>query len=357
MAASSTDPRTGELLADVMQIDRAAKRAAELTRRLLAFGRREVVRPVVLLLNDVVRDVEQLLRRSLGAHIELETALDPELWAMLADAGQLEQVLVNLAVNARDAMPGGGKLTIETANVPSMGPAGRRGRRSAPGRYVRLRVSDNGTGMTKKVADRAFEPFFTTKEKGEGSGLGLATVHGIIAQAGGGVRIDSGPGAGTAITGVWPATDGQTTQVEPAPVDNAERRATGQVVLVVEDDAPLLEATRRILVRNGYAVLTAAAGDEAIALTRSHEGPIDLLLSDVIMPRVLGQEVAAAIAALRPGIRVILMSGYARSSLSTGSLHPGVMLLEKPFSENELIRLVRRALEGPDLVRPWPSRP
>ena len=346
MTAGSTDPRPGELLADVMQINRAARRAAELTRRLLVFGRREVVRPVVLLLNDVVRDVEQLLRRSLGSHIQLETLLEEDLWAVQADAGQLEQVLVNLAVNARDAMPGGGTLTIETANLHVDGDSAPAWPALRPGRYVRLRVSDNGIGMSREVADRAFEPFFTTKEKGEGSGLGLATVHGIIAQAGGGARIDSMPGAGTVITCVWPATDGPATQEEPAPDDLVERPATGQVVLVVEDEAPLREATRRMLESNGYVVLTAADGDEAIALTRSHGGPIDLLLTDIIMPRILGKDVAAAIAALRPGVRVIFMSGYARSSLTSESLQPGVMLLEKPFSENELIRLVRRALEG-----------
>ncbi len=354
MAGSSSDARLGELVSDVKQITRAAERAAELTRRLLAFGRREVVRPVVLRLNDVVRDVEQLLHRSLGPHIELETSLDPDLWVVLADAGQLEQVLVNLAVNARDAMPGGGKLTIETANLQLDADAAPPWPALRPGPYVRLRVSDNGIGMTRQVADRAFEPFFTTKEKGEGSGLGLATVHGIIAQAGGGVRIDSAPGAGTVITGIWPANDGPATEVVPAPVDNTERRVTGQVVLVVEDEAPLRDVTRRILERSGYAVLTAAAGDAAIALTRSHEGPIDLLLTDVIMPRMLGREVAAAIAALRPGIRVVFMSGYARSALSNDSLQPGVMLLEKPFSEEELIQLVRRALDGPEGVRSWP---
>jgi hypothetical protein len=356
MAASSTDPRHGELLADVAQINRAARRAAELTRRLLAFGRREVVRPVVLLLNDVVRDVEQLLRRSLGAHIELETRLDPDLWAVQADAGQLEQVLVNLAVNARDAMPGGGRLTIETANLHLDVESAPSWPALPPGRYVRLRVSDNGIGMTTQVANRAFEPFFTTKEKGEGSGLGLATVHGIIAQAGGGARIDSIPGAGTVITGVWPATDAPRTQAAPAPDDLGEGRATGQVVLVVEDEAPLREATRRMLARKGYVVLTAADGDEAIALTRSHGGPIDLLLTDIIMPRMLGKDVAAAIATLRPGIRVVFMSGHARSSLTSETLQPGVMLLEKPFSENELIRLIRRVLEETERVGKRPPR-
>ena len=346
MAASAQDPRHGELLADVAQISRAARRAAELTRRLLVFGRRDVVRTVALLLNDVIRDVEQLLRRSLGAHIELEILLEPELWAVQADAGQLEQVLVNLAVNARDAMPGGGTLTIETTNVHLDGESAPSWPALRPGRYVRLRVSDNGSGMTRQVADRAFEPFFTTKQEGEGSGLGLATVHGIIAQGGGAARIDSVPGAGTVITCVWPATDAPATQEQPAPDDLAARPASGHVVLVVDDEAPLREATRRVLAGNGYVVLTAADGDEAIAVTRSHGGPIDLLLTDIIMPRMLGRDVAAAIAALRPGVRVIFMSGYARSSLTSDSLQPGVMLLEKPFSENELIRLVRRALDG-----------
>ena len=345
MARASSDPHYLELLADMQQVKRAAERAAEMTRRLLAFGRREVVRPVVLSLNDVVRGVEQLLRRSLGAHIELETLLEPDLWAVRADSGQLEQVLVNLAVNSRDAMPGGGTLTIETANVHLDAESAARWTDVPPGRFVSLRVGDTGTGMTKQVAERAFDPFFTTKPKGEGSGLGLATVHGIVAQAGGRVRIDSEPGAGTRITAIWPASDEQRTVAAAAPPTLADRRPKDQVILVVEDEAPLLEATRRMLSRNGYTVLAAAGGSDAIELARAHAGPIDLLLTDIVMPHMLGHEVATAIAALHPDIQVIYVSGAARSSLAPNeALDPGVLLLEKPFSENDLVRVVRRAL-------------
>jgi signal transduction histidine kinase/ActR/RegA family two-component response regulator len=352
MAAGSSDPRSSELLSDLQQISRAAARGADLTRRLLTFGRREVVRPQVLVLDDVVRGVEPLLRRSLGPHIELSTPLARDLWRIEADPGQLEQVLVNLAVNARDAMSGAGRLAIETANVtivpdgpPTLPPV-------QPGRYVQLRVSDTGQGMSPDVAARAFEPFFTTKPKGHGSGLGLATVHGIVGQAGGGLRIESTPGQGATIVALWPATDEPQRPSEDAnrkPAGRPARQEGGPTVLIVEDEAPLLEATRRILMRAGYTVLTASSGSQAIALARSHPREIAVLLTDLIMPQMLGGEVVAAVTALRPNIRTIYMSGYASALFKAdGSLEPGTLLLEKPFTEEDLLATTRRAIEGSD---------
>jgi PAS domain S-box-containing protein len=330
---------------DVAQVERAARRATELTHQLLVFGRREVVRPKVLNLNDVVRDVEQLLRRSIGEHVQLKTNLSRELHLVLADPGQIEQVLVNVAVNARDAMPRGGTLTIETANITvdldyaSVRPD------LAPGPHVRLRISDTGVGMDPDVAAHVFEPFFSTKPRGEGSGLGLATVYGIITQAGGDAQIYSEPGSGTTFTAVLPATEIEVTGEElsgPRP-----RRGGGETVLLVEDEEAMREVTRRILTRNGHPVLVAAGGEEALALAEDYPGEIHLLLTDVIMPHILGKEVAERMIARRAGIRVLYMSGYAQPVLAyQGTLAEGVMLVEKPFSEEVLLDKVREALDA-----------
>jgi CheY-like chemotaxis protein len=258
---------------------------------------------------------------------------------VLADPGQIEQVLVNLAVNARDAMPGGGKLTIETANTEvdeaygaeRAGPAG-----PAPGRYVSVKVSDTGTGMPAEVIDRAFEPFYSTKPKGEGSGLGLATVYGIITQAGGSARIYSEPGLGTTISLLLPVTEqapSARSQPPPRPVPGR-----GEVVLVVEDEAALREVTRRMLARNGYQVLVASNGYQAINLATASTQRLDVLLTDVVMPGMQGKEVAERIHRLRPEVRVLYMSGYTHGLLGVqGVLEPGVHLIEKPFSETSLL--------------------
>ncbi|WP_327004179.1 PAS domain S-box protein [Dactylosporangium sp. NBC_01737] len=331
---------------DIAQVQRAGDRATQLTHQLLAFGRREVVRPTVLDLNAVVAEVEQLLCRTLGEHVQLHTELTHDLWRVLADAGQMEQVLVNLAVNARDAMPDGGTLRIDSANVvvrgeaPQAGPAG-------PGRYVQLCVADTGAGIPPDVLARVFEPFFTTKPKGEGTGLGLATVYGIITQAGGHVRIDSVPGTGTTVTAMFPATD-----AGPEPAGERRQSVTtqqgGETVLVVEDEDALREVTRRLLTRNGYTVHVAAGGPEALKLVDEVSQPIHLLLTDVIMPKMLGKELAAAVLAARPDVRVLYMSGYAQPVLAErGTLDPGVRLVEKPFTEPDLLAHVREVLDDP----------
>ncbi|OWY62027.1 hybrid sensor histidine kinase/response regulator, partial [cyanobacterium TDX16] len=327
------------VLDDVKQVRAASDRATSLTHQLLAFGRREVVQPRVLDLNDVVSGVEQILRRTLGEHVELVVRRASGPVRATADAGQLEQVLMNLAVNARDAMPRGGTLTIETSVVDGGDDAGH------TDRWASLRVQDTGEGMPPEVQDRAFEPFFTTKPRGEGSGLGLATVYGIVTQAGGIATITSGTGDGTTVTVRLPATDAEPTTEVASP--GAAPNHGGETILVVEDETAIREVTRRILTRNGHTVLTASGGAEAVSMADEHEDPIHLLLTDVVMPQMQGNEVAERVAAVRPGIRVLYMSGYAHSVLAEqGTLAEGVHLVQKPFSEGELMAEVREVLDG-----------
>ena len=258
--------------------------------------------------------------------------------AVRADLEHIEaaEVLVNLAVNARDAMPNGGKLTIQTANVQVDEAYAAPRADLQPGSYVSVKVSDTGTGIPRDIINRVFEPFFTTKPHGQGTGLGLATSYGIIAQAGGAIRIYSEPDLGTTISVLLPGTDQAAPAQQPPPAK--PQGGAGRIVLVVEDEPALREVACRILIRNGYHVLTAASGPEAIDLITGHPGHIDLLLTDVIMPQMMGREVAERICAHQPGIRVLYMSGYAQGVLSAqGVLEPGVNLIEKPFSEPALL--------------------
>jgi PAS domain S-box-containing protein len=341
-AAAEDGARWDGTRRDIEQIQRATERATRLVRQLLAFGRRDIVKPEVLDLNRVVADLTALLGSTVGEHIDVLTDLAPGLWPLRADSAQIEQVLVNLAVNAGDAMPNGGTLTIDTANL-TLGGDQASDDHLPEGRYVRLRVSDTGQGMTKDVAERAFEPFYTTKPKGTGTGLGLATVYGILAQAGGHGQISSEPGIGTTITALLPAT----AEVPAADTAPAQRPAgrDGATVLVIEDEDALREVVRRILTRNGYRVLVAASGPEAIELARGHQGTIDMVLSDVVMPQMLGKEAVARIREIRPGIRVIYMSGYAQPVLAAqGTLDDGVTLVAKPFAEGTLLESLQRKL-------------
>jgi PAS domain S-box-containing protein len=341
--AAGEDPeRWTTVRGDVEQIEQAARRATALTHQLLAFARREVIHPEVISLNECVEDTEQMLRRTLGEHIELSYTLEDGLWPVLADPGQMEQILVNLAVNARDAMPSGGRLLIETANVNVDESYASTRPGLEPGRYVRLRVSDDGEGMDAATLERAFEPFFTTKSKGAGTGLGLATIYGIVTQAGGYIRLYSERGFGTACTVMLPAT--ATAASQDAELDG-DLTSHGEVVLVVEDEEGIRDVTRRVLERGGYRVLAAPGGPEALELARGHDGPIDLLITDVIMPRMMGHELAGEIATLRPATRVMYMSGYAQPLVGTGQgLPPGTILIEKPFTEHGLLVKVREAL-------------
>jgi PAS domain S-box-containing protein len=349
--ASTNDELVG-VRADLLQVARATERATQLTKQLLAFGRRDVTQAEVLDLNHLIRDVEQMLRRAIGEHITLATDLNPELWNVHADPSQVEQILVNLAINARDAMPTGGALSIDTTNTTLDTDTDTDGSPStAPSRYVRIRVSDTGIGMPPEVLERAFEPFYTTKPQGSGTGLGLATVYGIATAAGGDVRLYSEPGVGTTITVLLPATEAPTTagstngnSADTSATDPAPRHET---ILVVEDEDALREVTTRILTHAGYQVLPADCGAAAIELAHHHPGPIHLLLSDVIMPKMMGNEVAAQVSAIRPGLPVLYMSGYAEPVLTEhGTLPTGVIIVEKPFTRRQLLDRIHTILHA-----------
>jgi PAS domain S-box-containing protein len=342
---AAQDARLTSVLDDVEQVRGASQRAVRLTRQLLIFARSDVVHPEVLSLNEVIAGLQELLRRTLGEHINLIVTPADDLWPVKADVGQLEQVLVNLAVNARDAMPGGGKLTIDTANI-TVDEAYAEGRPGlAPGRYTRLRVSDSGTGMPPEVAARVFEPFFSTKPKGKGTGLGLATFYGIITGAGGYPQVYSEPGFGTTITGLLPATSEDAAQ--SAAPSAAAPRGRGETILLVEDEASLRGLADRILTKNGYHVRAASTAAEAPGIAGETEQPIHLLLTDVVMPEMLGNEVARQVRAIRPALPVLYMSGYAQPILDThGALASQIDLLEKPFTETTLLTRVRHAIDN-----------
>jgi PAS domain S-box-containing protein len=355
----SPSPALQLAVKDMDRVVRAGESAARLTHQLLAFARREVVRPQSIDVNLVVAELEPLVSRTLGEHIEFITSPGKDVWPALMDPGQLEQVLTNLAVNARDAMPKGGKLTIdcENVNVDSTYAAGRPGLK--PGRYVRIRVTDTGTGMDAATLQRVFEPFFTTKPKGHGTGLGLATVYGIVNQAGGDVSIYSELGVGTRAHVLLPASDEvprlQPTMDEPTVPTGAvlapPRLQTSKTLLVVEDADDLREITELILTKNGYLVITAATGPAALALLKQHAGKIDLLLTDVVMPHMQGPELARRVTALHPEIRVLFMSGYPQPMLGDGGiLEEGILLVEKPFTEPVLLAKVEEALRSEALV-------
>ena len=337
--------RCASASSDLAQVKRAGERAASLTRQLLAFARREVIQPRVLDLDSVITAVQEMLGRTLGEHIELVIALAGDLRPVLADPGQLEQVLVNLALNARDAMAAGGTLTIDTGNITVDSDSVAGGSKSRQGQNVRLRVSDTGAGMTREVIEHAFEPFYTTKVDGTGTGLGLATVYGIVTQADGHVQIYSEPGTGTTFTITLPVTSESPTALAEPP--SYERKPRGETVLVVEDEPALREVTKRIFARNGYQVITAGNGPEALEVARDYPGEIHLLVTDVVMPHMLGKEVAEKMLEIKPDIEVLFMSGYARPVLaSQGRLEPHVALVEKPFSESDLMAKAGQVLAG-----------
>jgi signal transduction histidine kinase/DNA-binding NarL/FixJ family response regulator len=331
------------------EVEEAAELAAQLTHQLLAFGHREVSQPRPLVLDEVVASVERLLARTLGEHVELRTHLAAASCPVLADPSQIEQVLVNLAVNARDAMPGGGRLAISTACTEVDAAAAASWAGLSPGRYVSLKVSDTGTGMPAEVADRAFEPFFTTKARDEGSGLGLATVYGIITQAKGFVQIHTEPGTGTTVAMLLPATSQAAVQWQP-PLPQQALQGGGETVLVAEDQAASREVTRLILARNGYVVITATNGLEAVEAAAAHPGGIDVLVTDVMMPKMLGKEAAERIRAACPAVKVLFMSGYTGGVLDNqGVLETGVYLIGKPFTEASLLARLREIISaGPE---------
>jgi signal transduction histidine kinase/ActR/RegA family two-component response regulator len=326
-------------------IQRTTDRAAALTRQLLAFSRRQLLQPIVLDLNGVVAEMEKMLRVLIGEDVELVTLLDPALGRVRADAGQLEQVLMNLAVNARDAMPGGGRLTIGTANVALGGADARRAVGIEPGRYVALTVGDTGVGMDAATQARVFEPFFTTKGPGKGTGLGLATVYGIVQQSGGHVTVESAPGRGAMFTVRLPRVEEALEVLEPD-VPTGGPRSGSETILLVEDEDEVRGLVRKMLRVRGYTVLEAGGGPQALELSRTHPGPIDLLVTDVVMPQMSGAELASRLTPLRPAMRVLYISGYTDDAIGHhGVLEPGVAFLHKPFTAQALATKVREALE------------
>jgi PAS domain S-box-containing protein len=338
--------------ADLMEIQTAARRAAELTHQLLAFSRQAVGAPVRLSINWVIEEIEDLLRHTIGEQISLTTELASDLEQVRADPGRLAQVLVNLAANARDAMPSGGTLTIDSANVTLDTDSSVAGTELAPGRYVRLRVSDTGTGMEPDVLARAFDPFFTTKPVGYGIGLGLSSVYGIITQASGHARFYSTPGVGTTFVALLPADVDDPEPLTPATPHAATERPGGRTILLVEDERALREVTRRILTGAGYEVLAAGSGDEAIKAVAAHAGTIDALLTDIVMPGMLGHDLAKRLRERLPGLRVIYMSGVSERLLGQTAPVEGARLIEKPFAAPELLEQVRAALHtAPPLGR------
>jgi two-component system, cell cycle sensor histidine kinase and response regulator CckA len=349
----AADPRRE----DARQIAAAADRAAGLTRQLLAFSRKQLLDPTVLDPNAVVRNLRPMLARLIGEDVEVETRLHDGLGSIMADVGQLEQVLINLAINARDAMPDGGRIMIETAEVTlderySAGYARRERSVVLPGDYVMLVMTDTGTGMSPEVRARVFEPFYTTKPAGKGTGLGLSTVYGIVKQSGGHIWVYSEPGEGTVFKLYFPRLDAAAI----APLTrSAERPARGsETVLLVEDEEAVRRLARRVLEQQGYRVLESHNGREALALATAHDGQIDLVLTDVVMPEMSGRGLVERLSAVRPNAVVVYMSGYTDDDvLRRGMLAPGSRFIQKPFAVEALLRLVREALDRRSASQRW----
>jgi PAS domain S-box-containing protein len=333
-------------LEDLEEIRKAARRAAALTRQLLAFSRKQVLEPRIIDVNAVVLNLDKMLRSLISENIELKTDLADNLGAARADPNQIEQVIMNLAINARDAMPDGGTVTIETGNVTLDDAYAAQHVSVIPGEYVMLAVSDTGCGMDEKTKSRIFEPFFTTKPAGRGTGLGLSTVYGIVKQTGGNIWLYSEPGKGTTFKIYLPAIAALPEDIGKVAPAEAPRRGAG-TVLVVEDDEQLRRLTHRALDAQGYTVLVADRGATALDIARRHKGEIDLLLTDVIMPDTNGRKLAETIRAARPGMRVLYMSGYPDGAIAShGMLEPGVAYLAKPFTTEAITRKVREVLEA-----------
>ncbi|MEW5989911.1 MAG: ATP-binding protein [Chloroflexota bacterium] len=331
-----------EALRNVRAIASAADRATELTSQLLAFSRRQVVSPKVVDLNAAVEAVEPMARRLIGEHLELRLRFDPEAGRIRVDAGQLDQIVMNLVVNARDAMPGGGAVTIETANVVFDEPYATEHFDVVPGRYVMLAVSDTGVGMEREVREHVFEPFFTTKERGKGTGLGLATIYGIVRQAGGHIWLYSEPGHGSTFKLYFPRVDAPASE-QPEELAAAQSVASG-TVLVVEDEPSVRDMTSRLLERAGYRVIAVADGAAALAAVEASGGPIDVLVTDVIMPGMSGIQLAEVVLERYPSMGLVLLSGYTSETLDLDRITArGATFLAKPLTGGQLLRAIQGA--------------
>jgi len=330
---------------DIELIKKTGARAAQLTQQLLAFSRRQVLQPKVLDLNSVVAGLESILQRLIGEHIELVTSPAPGLGAVKADPGQLEQIIMNLALNARDAMPTGGRLTIQTAQAVLGAQRPASVKELEPGPYVLLTVSDSGMGMNEATRSQIFDPFFTTKEMGKGTGLGLATVYGIVRQSGGHITVESEPGRGARFTIYLPEVPDAARPREPSPATEDSPRGD-ETILLVEDEAAVRDLARDILELGGYRVLEATTTAEAERICREEPNPIHLLLTDVVMPQMSGRELAGRLTVARPAMRVLYMSGYTDDAIvHHGVLGQGPAFLPKPFTPGDLARKVREALD------------
>jgi two-component system cell cycle sensor histidine kinase/response regulator CckA len=330
----------------VEEIEKAGQRAASLTKQLLAFSRQQVLTPAVLNLNTVVTELCKMLPRLLGEDIEVTTTLSDDLGQVKADQGQVEQVIMNLAVNARDAMPQGGRLRIETANVEMDESFTRQHPGSVRGRYVMLSVADTGIGMSPETQAQIFEPFFTTKERGKGTGLGLATVYGVVKQSGGYIAVDSAPGKGAAFNVYLPLTQEAAVQATQKPALSPTVRGS-ETILLVEDSEPLRKLAQSFLEARGFRVLAAPTGEKALELAVQNPEPIHLLLTDVVMPGMNGRVLAEELGPRQPGMKVIYMSGYTDTFIAGhGVLNPGTHLIHKPFSEEVLVAKVREVLDS-----------
>jgi two-component system cell cycle sensor histidine kinase/response regulator CckA len=339
---SSNDP----LLADIQEVKKAGERASILVRQLLAFSRRQILQPVMLDLNQSVRDLDQMFPRLLGENITLKTYLSPEIAQVRADAGQMEQVIVNLAINSRDAMPKGGEFTIQTSNV-DVGPDFAINQLQVnPGSYVLLAITDTGLGMTPETMARLFEPFFTTKERGKGTGLGLSTVYGIVRQSGGGIHVQSEPGKGTTFYVYLPRAMGAQIGSLPNIVDTDKPHGRMKV-LVVEDESTVRKFTVETLSRNGYDVFGAGNSEEALRFCSDHDRRLDLLLTDIMLPGMNGHDLASRIHERWPGMKVLYMSGYSETTLDFNpAMDPGVDFIPKPFTPKGLLRKVQQVLSA-----------
>ncbi len=339
-------PAGDPLHATLAEIEKAAKSAARLTQQLLAFSRRQIIEPRVLDLNGLITEQHSMLVRLIGEDIELTTIAQPQLGRIEADPVQVEQILINLVVNARDAMPAGGRLTIETADVELDADYCQTHPQAIPGPYVMLAVSDSGDGIEEDIRSLIFEPFFSTKDERLGTGLGLSTVYGIVKQHGGSIEVYSEPGNGTVFKVYLPLTRAAAEPLESPGADASLPRGD-ETVLVVEDEDLVRDTAIRILERQGYTVLPAASGPEALELIEQQQPDIDLLLTDIVMPRLNGRELAERIQARQPGIKVLYTSGYTENVLSPqGVLEPGVDFIAKPYLPVTLARKVRQVLDG-----------
>jgi CheY-like chemotaxis protein len=339
-------PPADEYSRKVEQIERAADRASGLTRQLLAFSRLQMLQPKVMNLNDAVSDMGRLLPRLIGEDIELIIRPSQTLGAIRADASQMEQIIMNLVVNARDAMPDGGKLIIETSNAELDSVYNDKHPIVRQGRYVLLCVSDTGTGMSLETQAHIFEPFFTTKAQGKGTGLGLATVYGVVKQSGGFIWVYSELGRGTTFKIYFPRVDQPVDRAIPAQTSSEAPRGT-ETILLTEDEHDVREVAREFLESGGYTVIEARDGMEALGLVEKHQGAIDLLITDMVMPRMTGQELAARLKEQRPKLRMLYMSGYSeRAAAESLRSDATVRLLAKPFSRSALLRTVHELLRN-----------